>query len=293
VLEFIEQVKTISNGSITIEPIWQAGDDTSVGFESGVIEHVMRGDMELGLAGSRAFDTERIKSFQALQAPFVIDNDALSEVVATSDIATRMLDSLSSAGMAGLTIWPEDLRHPFSLMPDKPILSPKDFAGLNVRATPSDLSYMLIEALGGAPMMGDTDYQAAESGLRQGASLTGSPTATGNVSLFAKFQVLFANGAAFEKLSEEQRAILREAAAAIQDKAISEHPSDVEAGAAWCAEGGSIVMTSDEQIAAFQAAAQPVFDQIEQDSFNAEMIAAIRELKANTEPSPGAEACTP
>jgi TRAP-type C4-dicarboxylate transport system substrate-binding protein len=45
VLEFIEQVKTISNGSITIEPIWQAGDDTSVGFESGVIEHVMKGDV--------------------------------------------------------------------------------------------------------------------------------------------------------------------------------------------------------------------------------------------------------
>jgi TRAP-type C4-dicarboxylate transport system substrate-binding protein len=202
-----------------------------------------------------------------------------------------MLDSLSSAGIVGLTIWPEDLRHPFSLMPDKPILSPHDFAGLNVRVTPSDVSYMLIESLGGAPMMGDTDYQAAESGLRQGASLTGTPTATGNVIFFAKFQVLFANGAAFEKLTEEQRAIVRKAAAAIQKKAISEHPSEVEAGAAWCADGGSIVMTSDEQIAAFEAVAKPVYDKIEQDNLNAELIAAIRELKANTKPSPGAEAC--
>ena len=65
------------------------------------------------------------------------------------------------------------------------------------------------------------DYQAAESGLRQGASLSGTPTATGNVIFFPKFQVLFANGAALEKLSEGQRAILREAAAATQKKAIA------------------------------------------------------------------------
>jgi hypothetical protein len=164
--------------------------------------------------------------------------------------------------------------------------------GLNVRATPSDVTYMLIDTMGGTPMMGD-DYQAAESGLRQGASLTGTPTATGNVVFFAKFQVLFANGPAFEKLSETQRKVLREAAMATQEKAIAEHPSDVDAGNAWCADGGSIVLASDEQVAHFGVAAQPVFDSIEQDSFNAELIAAIRDLKAKTEPSPGAEPCGP
>jgi TRAP-type C4-dicarboxylate transport system substrate-binding protein len=293
VLEFIEQVKTISNGNITIEPIWQAGDDISVGSESGVIEHVMRGDMELGLAGSRAFDTENIKSFQALQAPFVIDNDALSKAVATSDITTRMLDSLSLAGIVGLTMWPEDLRHPFSLVPGKPILAPEDFMGLNVRAIPSGVTYMLIETFGGSPMLVDENYQGAESGLRQGFSLNGTPTATGNVTFFAKYQVLFTNGPAFEKLSEEQRAILREAAAATQKKAIAEHPSEVDAAKAWCADGGTVVLASAEQVAAFEVAAQPVFDSIEQDPLNTELIAAIRELKANTEPSPGAEACGP
>ena len=142
-------------------------------------------------------------------------------------------------------------------------------------------------------MFGDEGYQAAESGLRQGFSLTGTPTATGNVIFFPKFQVLFVNGAAFEKLSETQQNILRQAAIATQKKAIAEHPSEVDAATAWCADGGSIVMASDEQVAAFEAAAQPVFEHIEQDPLNAALIAAIRELKANTEPSPGAEACAP
>lgn len=289
--EFIEQVKMLSNGNITIEPIWEAGNDTEAGFEAGVVQLVKENKADLGLAGSRAFDIENITSFQALQAPFLIDNDALSKAVATSDISTQMLDSLSAAGLVGLTLWPEDLRHPFSLVPGKAILSVADFKGVNVRTTPSGASYRIIETLGGKPMFGDGEYQAAESGLRQGASLTGTPTATGNVVFFAKFQVLFANGAAFEKLSEAQRTIVRNAAAATQKKAITEHPSDVDAAKAWCADGGSIVLASNTQVAAFVAAAQPVFDQIEQDPGSAELIAAIRELKAKTEPSPGAEAC--
>jgi len=64
----------------------------------------------------------------------------------------------------------------------------------------------------------------------------------------------------------------------------------VDAAKAWCADGGSIVAASDEQIAAFESAAKPIIDMIAQDPLNAELIAAIRELKANTEPSPGADA---
>jgi hypothetical protein len=67
----------------------------------------------------------------------------------------------------------------------------------------------------------------------------------------------------------------------------------VEAANAWCADGGSIVMASEEQVAAFEAVAQPVFEKIEQDPLNAELIAAIRERKAKTELSPGAEARAP
>jgi TRAP-type C4-dicarboxylate transport system substrate-binding protein len=293
VREFIEQVKTRSNGNITIEPAWDAGSNTDASFETGVIQLVKTGQYDLGLSASRAFDTENITSFQALQAPFLIDNDALAQAVATSDIATRMLENLPSAGMVGLTMWPEDLRHPFSVVPGKPILSPEDFTGLDVRATPSQATYKLIETMAGKPMFGDGEFQAAESGLQQGASLGGTPVATGNVVFFAKFQVLFTNGPAFEKLSETQRRILREAAIATQKKAIAKHSSEVDAAKAWCAYGGSIVLTSDAQVAAFVTAAQPVFNQLEQDRVNAELMTAIRDLKAKTAPSAGAAACAP
>lgn len=292
VLEFIKQVETLSNGTITINPIWDAGSDTEAGFEMGVVEHVTAGDFELGLAGSRAWNGAGVTIFDALQAPFLIDNDALAEAVATSEVATRMLEGMSSAGMVGLTLWPEDLRHPFAIPPQTPLLSPEDFAGLNIRTVPSGISYALIEALGGTPMFEGSGYEGAESGLLQGASLTGTPTATGNVVFFPKFQVLFASGGAFERLSDEQQTVLRDAAMATQQKALAEHPQEVDAATAWCADGGTIVIASEEQLAAFEEAAQPVFDRIAQDPMNTEFIAAIRDLKANTSASPGVTACT-
>jgi TRAP-type C4-dicarboxylate transport system substrate-binding protein len=291
VLELVDQVKKLSNGEITIQPIWDAGKDTEAGFEAGVIQLVRDGKADLGLAASRAWGTEDIESFQALQAPFLIDNDALAEAVATSDIASRMLDSLSQSGVVGLTLWPEDLRHPFSLLPEKPILSPADISGRNIRVTDTDVSQKLIEALGGIPTTGEGGYDGAESGLRQARSLSGTPTATGNLTFFPKYQVLFANGAALSKLSEAQQALLREAAAATQKKAIAEHPGEIEAAKTWCSDVGAVVLASDEQIAAFAKAAQPVFDWIEQDPLNAELINAIRELKAKTPASPAVQAC--
>ena len=293
VLEFIQQAKTLSNGTITIEPTWQAGDSTDAGYEVGVIQLVKEGEFDLGLAASRSFDSESITSFEALQAPFLIDNDALAKAVATSDAASRMLENLSTSGLAGLTLWPEDLRHPFSVDPANPLLSPDAFAGLTIRSTDTGVGDMLIKSLGGNPIFEASDYQGAESGLRQGAHLTGRPAATGNVTFFTKYQTLFANGAAFKQLSDAQRTVLQEAALAAQKKALAERPSDVEAGAAWCADGGTIVLASDEQIAAFQKASQPVFDKLQENSFNAESIAAISELKAKTQSSPSAQACAP
>jgi len=77
-----------------------------------------------------------------------------------------MLEDLSAAGIVGLTLWPEDLRHPLSLMPEKPILSPQDLAGLDVKLAGSNVTSMLIEVMGGTPTA-EGDYQAREIGLRQ------------------------------------------------------------------------------------------------------------------------------
>ena len=291
VLVFVEEVRILSEGNIIIEPTWDAGADTEVGFEQGVIALVKAGQYDLGLAASRAWEESGITAFQPLQTPFLIDNDALAISVATSDTAAHMLDQLSSSDLTGLTIWPEDLRHPFSIVPGKPLLSPDDFAGATIRTTSMGITAEIMEALGGKPEFEAFDYQGTESGLRQGSTLTGQPIATGNVVFFPKFQVLFANSTAFDRLSDSQKNILREASGTTQAKTIADRPGDVENGAAWCEDGGSIVLATETQLAAFQTAVQPVVDLMEANADNAKNIAAIRELKAKTQPGPAVTAC--
>lgn len=291
--EFVSQVSSLSAGAITITPIWNAGQNTADGFEVGVIKAVIASQFDLGLASAKAWDyaNANITSFQTLQTPFLIDNDALAIAVATSDISKQMLDNLSASGVTGLTLWPEDLRHPFSVT-DKPLLSPADFSGLTIREYPSGVAGMLIQQLGGTPVFADSGYQGAESGLTAAAlSLSGRPTGTGNVTFFAKYQVLFANGAAFKALSSAQQEILRQAAAATQKKAIAEHPNEADIAKAFCANGGTVVLASADQLAAFEKAAQPVSDSIAKDPANKKLIAAIQDLKTKTTASAGAAAC--
>ena len=210
-------------GSITVEPVFDAGADTPEGFEAGVAGLVQRGDADLGLAASRAWDLAGVTSLQALQAPFLITDDALAAAVAASPIADDLLAGMTDAGVTGLALWPEDLRHPFSFVPGEPLVHPDDFVGDSILVQPSALSRQLVTTLGATVFPYDMDrveavaaglLQGAESGLLQGQSLPGTPTATGDVVFYPKFQVLVANSAAFAKLTVHQQAVLREAALA-------------------------------------------------------------------------------
>ena len=252
---------------------------------------------------SRAWDLQGVTSLQAFQAPFLITSDALAAAVARSDVATRALDGMADGGRPPVSrCGPKILRHPFSFVPDHPLLAPEDFEGRTILVQPSALSRELVMTLGAHLFADDIDrgeaveaglLHGAESGLLQGQSLPGTPTATGNVSFYPKFQVLVASTSAFDSLTEEQRAVLQDAAAETQRLAIENHPAEADAGAAWCAAGGAVVFATDEQLAAFEDAAQPILDRIAQDPLGAELIADIQALRETTEPSTGAALCRP
>ena len=147
-------------------------------------------------------------------------------------------------------------------------MKPSDFEGTTLRAIDSHVGWELIEALGATPMFMDGygrlviegKLHGAESGLLQGRNLYDHPIATSNVTFFPKYQVLVANTEALEQLSDEQRAILIDAAIATRDHAIEARTSEATAGEEWCTlSQGHIVHTSAENLAAFQAAAAPVY----------------------------------
>jgi len=301
---FVASVAAASHGNITIAPTFEAGRGTAKGFEVGVADLLKRGDYDLATVASRAWDLAGVTSLEGFQAPYLIDNDALVVAVARSDFAQETLGAMGN-GVIGLTIWPEDLRH-LVTFPGCHVdfRSPTGVAGHAVLFQPSSVSRELIVGSLGAAEYTEDDrgldaqacrLQGQENGLSQvnGMAL---PTAVvvGNVTLYPKYQVLAANQDSFDHLSSAQRQILMTAAAEAQAEGIARRSTDASLSLAWCARGGSVVLSGEEQQRAYIATGATVYARLEADPVTKGLIDAIRALKATTQADPGtaAQACS-
>jgi TRAP-type C4-dicarboxylate transport system substrate-binding protein len=303
---FASEVAKRSGGSLAIDIRYHAdgGDPTDTENETKVGRQVMSGQVEMAVVPVRAWGDLGVSSLQALQAPFLIDTDALLTAVASdSALIQPLLDGMAPQGLVGLAAWPEDLRHLFSF-PNRrePALSPKDLAGQQIWVLKSAAQAAVMQALGATPagvripdaLVADGKLQVAESGMWAGAlNLPGPPTATADVTFYPKFVVMVAEDAAWARLSADQQAVVKAAAIAARDLAIREHRSDADLARAYCAQGGTVVLAGAGRVAEFVAAMQPVYDQLEKDPLTATALKAIRALKASTAPSDPTTACRP
>jgi len=100
---FATEVAQLSAGSIRIDvrSRWRYGQ---ADFEDGLIGDVRSGKADLGVAGTRAWDSVGVTSLRALSAPLLIDSYALQERVIRSPLAAQMLNGLTPLGLLGLGV---------------------------------------------------------------------------------------------------------------------------------------------------------------------------------------------
>jgi TRAP-type C4-dicarboxylate transport system substrate-binding protein len=299
---FRDEVARASRGSMAVDIVWSTGglmDDK----ERVTAQRVMSGDVELAAVPVRAWNDVGVTSLQALMAPSLIDGDAILRAVADDPLVAPMLDGMADQGLVGLAIWPEDLRHPFTFDQNgPPLLSPADFQGQNIFVGRSTLQNDIIRTLGATPFnifppdvfVDDGTLRGAESGLLDGIyTLYGSPTATGDVTLYPKYVSLVAEDSAWSRLSADQQRIIREAAATARVADLTNLPTDTSLAEAYCATGGRVVQAGAANRAAFIQAAQPLYERMRRDPLTATAIDAITELKSSIAPSGLAAACGP
>jgi TRAP-type transport system periplasmic protein len=299
--DFARHVEELSGGAMTVEPVWRAaGDPAPDDWDQAVARMVVTGELDLGLIPTAAWDTEGVTSLRVLNAPFLVDSDALVGDVVTGPLADELLAGLEDIGVTGLALVPEGLRHVFSF--GDPLSSPDDFAGTTIRSPRSDTVYALFEALGASaddPQSSEFDaavdsgrLAGVESSFARAGSLPGSQqVAVGNLTLFPKVESLVANSERLASLTADQRAVLLDAAARTRDGVVGATIADAEQAKAYCADIGSVVLADDEQLAAFAAAAGAVYAALEQDPTTAALITGIRDLKAQATPRPAVDAC--
>lgn len=292
---FASRVAALSDGSLRVRIVYDAGGEESAAYEARIARMVRNGKFDLGWIGSRAWDLSGIKSFQALQAPFLVTNHAVLGRIATGPLAARMLAGLDGRGVVGLALVPDRMRYPIAAK--RALASPEDFAGARVRVPSSRATDALIRALGGTPvhLRGEALDKALQKGEIDGAEASlGTNTAeegenflTSNLVFFPKTLTLFADSDAYERLDDDQRDLLRKAARETAVRAAANPLSESKLMRHFC--GGrpvTVVTASNEDLAALEQAAQPAYAQLERNARTKALIAAIRRLAARTPAGP-------
>jgi len=292
IVQFVEQVRTLSGGKLLVYPVWEASGNDARQWDQGVARMLKDRKLDLAMIPSRAWDTEGVTTLQALNAPFLVTSDALADKIVTSkDLSAELMAGLDKAGATGLALMPESLRHPFGF--DQAMVAPSAFRGKGIRTAKSDLGDATIRALGGKP--DDTVGDAYAAGVRAG-TLSGAETgfvlsdalpragiAAANVTFNAKVNTLVANAALLGELSPENRAFLQAAATATLQWVLGHRTTESANAAAYCNRGGKIVKATPANLLALDQAVRPLYQQLEGNTDTKAMIDRIRVLKRSVQ----------
>jgi TRAP-type C4-dicarboxylate transport system substrate-binding protein len=298
-VEFVKQVDALTHGTVRIDVKngWRSGE---IDYETGLIADVKAGKVDLGVAGSRAFDSAGVLTLRALHAPLLITSYAAQEQVLKSPIANEMLAGLDSAGLTGIGILPGDLRRPLAVA--GPLLKPADFAGRTIGTQQSIVADETMRALGAKPVRfpaggGIDKFDGVEqqiTGIHGNQYYKVGKYLSGNVALWPRPFVVFAGATGLQRLSDAQRQALKQAAtAALPDSMARVLRNEKESLGNLCrARLVNIAQATPGDLAALRTAVQPVYDRLQRDPSTGKAIAAITSIVQGVAPEP-APACGP
>jgi hypothetical protein len=120
----------------------------------------------------------------------------------------------------------------------------------------------------------------------------GGSVVTQNVVFFGKALTLFANRDAYGRLSDDQRRVIQDAAAATLRYALAHHPPDSAIAKGYCFDRRRIVFASPADVKVLIGKEQSVYRWLESDPQTKRFIEQIEALKRTTMPDPTASSAT-
>jgi TRAP-type C4-dicarboxylate transport system substrate-binding protein len=289
---FDDEVARLSRGALDVRFAngWRQGRPD---YEVRLIRDVQAGRIKFGWAGTRAWGSVGVRSFDVLHAPFLVDSYALQARVLKSDLVGRMLADLEPLHLVGIGVLPGPMRVP-ALRAAAPV-RPAAFAGRRVAIQRSQVAVKAIRALGATPVeIPSAGSITALDGIEQHLpsifgndyDLTARYVAA-NVHLWPRPLVLFMNAAAYKALDPSQQRILREAARNVVSRmTAADEAQDVDAVAGMCRRHTRVVNATSHDLALLRKAAAPAYADLARDPKTRGFLAAIRELRASLRARP-------
>jgi TRAP-type C4-dicarboxylate transport system substrate-binding protein len=299
VQSWIEEVQRRAGGSLRIQ-VTHRWRDQEVAYDKATIADVQAGKVALAKIAAGAYDTVGVTSFQALVAPFLIDNPTLEQRVLESDLAGEMLAGTSKLGLVGLAVLPTDLRKPLGL--SRLLVKARDYRGARMGVREGEVAKATFRALRanpvptipGGPIRGLDGLDIDLGGIK-GAGYDQQATAlTANVTLWPRPVTVVINGTVFESLTAAQQDALRQAGtAAVSRQLAFRRLLSQEDRELLCRRGLRFVRASDRDLAGLRRAVQPVYDQLERNPQTSSLLQRIQTMKHAIAAPPNAPACAP
>jgi TRAP-type transport system periplasmic protein len=289
---FAAEVSRLSRGTIRIdvESRWRIGQ---IDFENGLIGDVRDGRADLGAAGTRAWDSVGVRTFDALAAPLLINTYALQAAVLSSPLPAQMLRGLAPVGLVGLGVLPGPLRFPIGVT--RALRGPSDYSAQRIGATQSLSATATLHALGATPVWLAVEapiagLNGAEQGIEniEGDHSDRPVSVTANVVLWPRPVALFANREVFSKLAGAQQRILMEAARDDLAPEIQVVREAERTSAANLCRSHLLrfVTATPDDLVALRRAVQPVYAALDRDPQTRREIAHIEAMRGGIVPQP-------
>lgn len=297
---YVDTVTRLSHGHLVLQGAASKWHVHQLSAEPDAIKAVADGQATLGLVPARAFDTVGVASFDALDAPLLVDSLAFeTKVLDSSDLTGPMLAGLRPLGLTGLGILPGPMRKPVGLSHE--LVAPGDYRAARIALSPSVVGQKVLRALGavGVPSAFEGAAMTGVDGLEQQTeSVAGNQydppgsTITANVNLSPRPLVLFANTTALRRLAPADQRILRQAAAMAVDPTTQANAAAAADGTTMLCRRGNVrfVRATAAQLAALRTALAPVTTELRRDRTTAAEIDHISALRAGYENAANAEA---
>lgn len=263
-MHMAEYLEAASDGRITMDvfPGGQLGDERSTieQVQLGVIDIVRTSTSPVG---------EFYSPMGVYSLPFIFRDEAHMWKVVMGPIGMELLEGLREADMVGLAYYDSGSRNFYTA--DTPIRGVEDLQGLRIRTQQSQVVLDMMEALGADPVplsFGEV-YSALQTGVIDGAENnypSYGPDGVRHYEVAPYFtenaharvpEIVMISASTFDRLSEEDQALVREAALASVPVQAALWDALVEESKQAVIEAGVEIIQVD--ISEFQDAMAPVY----------------------------------
>lgn len=257
--------------------------DTALGDATSMVQGLQQGTIDIGVSGT-AYFSGLVPEIEVFQLPFLFEDLETARAATSGPAADELNSMFEDKGIIGLSFWENGFRELTNNV--RPITTPDDMQGIKMRTLPAEVQVATWQAMGALPTSIDASelYTALSTGTVNAQDnplheivarkfYEVQPYVTLTDAVYTPFYMA-ASSATWDRLSESQQALVREAAEVARETQL-ELTDEAQASAKQTLIDNGCEIVEEPDKAAFKEKAMPTWS-IFTDQYGTELLDMIQ-----------------